>query len=291
MNNVLPSTARRAVAMLAPLLAALLLISGSAALAAPAGAADAATGWIRLAHLSPNAPAVDVYLYNFGNPAARVVLHHVSYGTVSPYEQVPAGEYTVSMRAAGARGSAKPILSTGFEVNRGRAYTVAGMGPAAGLRLQVIDDTITAPAGHALVRVIQASLSQHVVTVSLGHLTLHQLDFASVSTYRTVAAGHDQAKVTGNSERASMNMPVPADSIHTLVVLDGSKGLRLTDLEDAAGSQVAPAGGAATGLGGTAPRPAPAPWPWLAVIVAGALLSLAGARRFRAARASSSQRT
>ncbi|HEX4257714.1 MAG TPA: DUF4397 domain-containing protein [Streptosporangiaceae bacterium] len=283
MNDALPSTARRAVAMLAPLLAALLLISGLLA-AAPAGAAAAATGWIRLAHLSPNAPAVDVYLYNFGNPDARVVLHHVSYGTVSPYQQVPAGEYTVSMRAAGARGSAKPILSTGFEVNHGRAYTVAGMGPAAGLRLQVIDDTISAPAGHALVRVIQASLSQHVVTVSLGHLTLHQLDFASVSTYRTVAAGRDLAKVTGQSEQASMNMPVPADSTHTLVVLDGSKGLRITDLEDAAGSPVAPAGGAATGLGGTAPRPAPAPWPWLAVIAAGALLSLAGARRFRAAR-------
>jgi Domain of unknown function (DUF4397) len=281
--NAPPTTARPAAALLAPLLAALLLISGLLA-AAPAGAA-AATGWIRLAHLSPNAPAVDVYLYNFGNPDARVVLRHVSYGTVSPYEQVPAGEYTVSMRAAGARGSAKPILSTGFEVHGGQAYTVAGMGPAAGLRLQVIDDTITAPAGHALVRVIQASLNQHVVTLSLGHLTLHQLDFASVTTYRTVAAGHDRAEVTGKNERASMNVPLPADSIHTLVVLDGSKGLRLTDLEDAAGSQVAPAGGAATGLGGTAPRPAPAPWPWLAVIVAGTLLSLAGARRFRAARA------
>jgi hypothetical protein len=281
--NAPPTTARRAAALLAPLLAALLLISGLLA-AAPAGAA-AATGWIRLAHLSPNAPAVDVYLYSFGNPDARVVLRHVSYGTVSPYEQVPAGEYTVSMRAAGARGSAKPILSTGFEVHGGQAYTVAGMGPAAGLRLQVIDDTITAPAGHALVRVIQASLSQHVVTLSLGHLTLHQLDFASVTTYRTVAPGHDRAEVTGKNEQASMNVPLPADSTHTLVVLDGSKGLRLTDLEDAAGSQVAPAGGAATGLGGTAPRPGPAPWPWLAVIVAGTLLSLAGARRFRAARA------
>jgi uncharacterized protein DUF4397 len=91
--NALPTAARRPAAMLAPLLAALLLISGLLA-AAPASAA-AATGWIRLAHLSPNAPAVDVYLYNFGNPDARVVLHHVSYGTVSPYEQVPAGQYTV----------------------------------------------------------------------------------------------------------------------------------------------------------------------------------------------------
>src|SRR6201999_4522763 len=107
---------------------------------------------------------------------------------------------------AGARGSAKPILSTGFAVQGGRAYTVAGMGPVSGLRLQVMDDTITAPAGHALVRVIQASLSQHVVTVSLGHLTLHQLHFASVSTYRASAAGHDRAEVTGQSEQAAMNM-------------------------------------------------------------------------------------
>ena len=110
--------------------------------------------------------------YNFGNPAARLVLHHVSYGTVSPYQQVPAGEYTVSMRAAGAKGSAPPILSTGFAVDRGDAYTVAGMGPASGLRLQVMDDRLTAPAGHALVRVIQASLRQHVVTLSLGQVTL-----------------------------------------------------------------------------------------------------------------------
>jgi len=288
--NALPVVARRAAATLAPLLAAVLLITGLLG-AVPAGAAArvparpaAATGWIRLAHLSPNAPAVDVYLYNFGNPNARLVLHHVSYGTVSPYEQAPAGQYTVSMRAAGARGSAKPILSTGFEVQAGRAYTVAGMGPVSGLRLQVMDDTITAPAGHALVRVIQASLSQHVVTLSLGHLTMRKLDFASVTTYREMAAGHDTAKVTGQSEQASMTVPLPADTIHTLVVLDGSRGLRLADLQDAAGSQVAPAGGAATGLGGTAPRPVPAPWPWLAVIAAGLLLTGLGARRFRAVR-------
>src|SRR5580658_65763 len=90
------------------LLGAAVLISAGLAGAVPA-AASTGYGWVRLAHLSPNTPAVDVYLYNFGNPSARLVLHHVSYGTVSPYEQVPPGEYTVSMRAAGAKGSAPPI--------------------------------------------------------------------------------------------------------------------------------------------------------------------------------------
>src|SRR5579875_538012 len=90
--------------------------------------ASAGAGWVRLAHLSPDTPPVDVYLYSFGDPSARLVLHHVSYGTVSPYQELPAGDYTVSMRAAGAPASAQPVLSTGLAVASGGAYTVAGMG-------------------------------------------------------------------------------------------------------------------------------------------------------------------
>ena len=56
-------------------------------------------GWLQLAHLSPNTPAVDVYLYSFGKAHAMIVLKHVSYGTVSPYEPVRSGEYTVAMRS------------------------------------------------------------------------------------------------------------------------------------------------------------------------------------------------
>ena len=100
----------------------------SAASAASA-ASSSGVGWLRLAHLSPNTPAVDVYLYSFDNPNARIVLHHVAYGTVSPYEQVPAGEYTVAMRGAGAAPKSKPVLSATVDVAAGGAYTVAGMGP------------------------------------------------------------------------------------------------------------------------------------------------------------------
>ena len=146
---------------LAPLLASVLglftLLPGVLA-AAPAASAAPAAGWIRLAHLSPNTPAVDVYLYSFGNSHAMIVLHHVSYGTVSPYEKVTPGEYTVAMRGAGAKPSSPPVLSTGVHIAPGGAYTVAGMGPAKGLRLQVFQDKLTTPTGKSLVRVIQASL-------------------------------------------------------------------------------------------------------------------------------------
>src|SRR5262249_43868166 len=83
------------------------LTLGLLAGAAPASASSG-FGWLRLAHLSPNPPPVDVYLYSFHNPTALIVVHHVAYGTISGYQKVPAGEYTVAMRAAGAASSSQP---------------------------------------------------------------------------------------------------------------------------------------------------------------------------------------
>jgi Domain of unknown function (DUF4397) len=244
--------------------------------AAPAWAAPG-TGWVRLAHLSPNTPAVDVYLYPFGNSHARLVLHHVSYGTVSPYQELPVGEYTVSMRPAGAPPAAHPVLSTSFWVRDSGAYTVAGMGPASGLRLRVLTDTLAVRNGRTLVRVIQASLRHHVVRVGLGGQPLaRKLRFASVTSYQAVAAGARILRVTGDGGDVSLRLSLAADTVHTLVVLDGPGQLRITDLEDAAGSQLLPHGGAATGLGGTAPSPASSLLPWLGVIALGSLLAGAG---------------
>ena len=101
------------------------------ALVVPAAYAQSGSpGYVRLAHLSPNTPAVDVYLYSFGDSTAQLVLQHVAYGTVSPFEQLAAGEYTVAMRLAGAAPSTPAVLSTTVTVTAGNAYTVAGMGPA-----------------------------------------------------------------------------------------------------------------------------------------------------------------
>ena len=72
--------------------------------------------------------------------------------------------------------------------------------------------------------------------------------------------------------------------MHTLVVLDGPKGLQIDDLLDAAGSGTDPAGGAATGFGGMAPRAPSSPLPWLAAIGAGLLLAAAGGLRLRSRR-------
>jgi hypothetical protein len=261
-----------------------MLVLGLLGLAVPAasaatGAARASgVGWLRLAHLSTNTPPVDVYLYSFGNSQARIVLHHVAYGTVSPYEQVPSGEYTVAMRGAGASSSSKPVLSTSVNVAAGKAYTVAGMGPAAGLRLQVLPDRLATPKGKVLVRVIQASMHQEKVTVKLnGNDLASKLAFSHVSSYTAVAPGTLTVHAAGPSESCTKTVSLNARSIHTLVVLDTGKTLNIDDLMDAEGSRAIPVGAAQTGFGGTAPQPGGPLLPWLGAAAAGLLAAAGGA--------------
>jgi uncharacterized protein DUF4397 len=261
----------------AALAVGLLGLAVPAASAAPV-AKSAGVGWLRLAHLSPNTPAVDVYLYSFGNPSAEVVLHHVAYGAVSPYQQVAAGQYTVAMRGAGAAAGTKPVLSTSVDVAAGHAYTVAGMGPNSGLRLQVIPDRLTTPKGKVLVRVIQASMHQERVSITLnGRDIARKLAFSDVSHYATVKPGVLRVHVAGASSAVSKTVDLTGGSIHTLVVLDASATkLGIDDLTDAQGSKVDPVGAAQTGFGGTAPRPGAPLLPWVAAGAIGLVAALGG---------------
>ncbi len=264
------------------LAASALLLGIPAAATASAASATTGTGWIRLAHLSPNTPAVDVYLYSFGNSNAEIVLHHVAYGTVSPYEEVTAGDYSVAMRAAGASPSSQPVLSTSVTVKAGHAYTVAGMGPESGLRLQVLDDQLTTPPGKSSIRVIQASLKQQTVKFTCGGQTIvPKATFGSVSAYQAIPAGTWTMQAIGSGDTATGRWAMAPGTVHTMVVLDGTNGLEIVNLVDAAGAGMPPAGGVTTGFGGTAGHGPGSPVPWLALIGAGALITLTGGFRLR----------
>jgi hypothetical protein len=282
---------RRTVLLLVALV--LLLVASAAAVAAatagPGAAASGSAGsgtaafrtaasrtaWIRLAHLSPDTPAVDVYLYSFGNPDARIVLHHVAYGDISGYLPVPGGAYSVAMRAAGASATSPPVLSSSARVSSGSAYTVLAVGPRPSLRLRIFHDDLSTPKGRALVRVVQASMKYRHVTVSWGGATIARtLAFASVTSYRPVAPGTETVTVTAGRGAAKSAVTLTAGSIHTLVVLDGTGGLEVATLDDADGSSRLPVGGAQTGFGGTAPHGPGSPLPWLEVIACG--LAVAG---------------
>ena len=134
-----------------------LLCAGGSALGMPAAmAADGAL--LRLAHLSPDTPAVDVYVDSVADPDAGVVLPGVGYGTISDYQDVAPGTYTVAMRAAGDDPATPPVLSTTVEVGADTARTVAGVGYFADLGLKVLEDDLALPPpGQARMRVVAAA--------------------------------------------------------------------------------------------------------------------------------------
>jgi hypothetical protein len=257
--------------------AALVAATSPAASAASDAPSAAPAAWIRIAHLSPKAPAMDMYLYPFGEPGHPIVLRDVGYGEVSAYLKVSPGQYSVAMRGFGAPPSSPPALITSFMVSTGAPYTVAALGPDPGLRVEVLKDQVSAPAGRALVRVVQASLKEHQVTVSYGPEVLgRQLTFGVATSYRAVAPGARTVRFAASGGHASTSVTMAADTVHTIVVLDDSSGLRVDALLDAAGSQIMPKGGAEAGFGGTAARAAGNPAPWLLVIAMGALLAAVG---------------
>jgi Domain of unknown function (DUF4397) len=266
----------RALAALVPLSLALVLVG-----AAPPAAAQA-TGWIRWGNWSPSAPDFDIYLNSFGGSSGMTVIRHVRYGHVSVYRAIPAGQYTVAMRDSGAPATTPPMLSASVQVAPGMAYTIVSMGPASHLGVQVLKETMMSSPGKALVRVVQESVAQHRVSVNAGRRALGgPLQIGSYTGFLALSPGWQALHANGYSAATTRHLYLRANTIHTLVVLDSEDGLRIHSLEDAVGSRAMPIGGAATGLGGTAPRSGTSPAPWLAIMVGGGLLAAMGTVRLR----------
>ncbi len=270
-------TQRRAAALLGFLtLLVGLTVTASASYAA------AGSGWIRLGNLSATTSAVDIYVYASGDSSPQFVLPGITYGTVSGYRSVNAGDYSVKMRTAGSAASSQPVLSGDVTVAGGKAYTATALGANGQAELKVLDDDLTAPSGKSLVRVIQASGKQSAVKFhcscapgAAGDI-VSKASTGSVSSYTAIPAGTWTMSATGSSAKASLPVTLAGNTVHTEVVVDGSAGLEIVNLVDAAGAGQPPTGGAGTGFGGTAPHGPGSPLPWLAVIGGGALLLLTG---------------
>jgi len=133
---------------------------------------------------------------------------------------------------------------------------------------------------NAMVRVIQASMRQHRVTVTVnGQALSHDQAFASVTPYRPVRPGTWTVRVMGASEQATARVMLAAGSSNTLVVLDGRGRLAIRVQQDSTGSKATARD--AAGLGGTAPQSGWSPVAWLALAATALLLGLAWLARLR----------
>jgi hypothetical protein len=261
---------RSLVAVIAVVLPGLALTTLPAAAAGP-------VGYVRLAHLSPDTPNVDVYLSSVGGVAAPQVFPGIGYGVVSRYLSVPTGTYAVAMRTAGAPATDPPVLTTDVTVAEGRAYLVAGVGKHADLGLKVIEDDLSPPpSGKAKVRVVQASLRASSLDLSIagGTQLAGGVPFATTTGYLAVAPGGWTLRAQGSTGGPTGTLPVhlAAGNVYSLLVLDAAGGGLRAELRlDAAGMGQPPSGGVQTGAGGTRPHPPRLLLPAIgAVVVAGA---------------------
>jgi hypothetical protein len=238
--------------ILSGLLLAVLAAALSVVVAQPAGAATGT--YLRLAHLSPDTPTVDVLVTSFTGQTTS--LPGVGYGDVSSYRRIEPGTYTVQMRLAGAPASSPPVVSATLDAKAGAAYTAAGLGPRAQLAVTVLaDDLAPPPAGQARVRVVQGAEYAGAVSVRWnGAPVADGVRFGTATDYVDVPAGRGTFEVSpAGGAPTPVDLDLAGGGVYSAILVQRSDGLATELRTDALGPGATPAGGVDTGLGGTAP--------------------------------------
>lgn len=260
--------------MLAAGLVALLVAALSAWVVQPA---SAATGtYLRLAHLSPDTPTVDVVVTSFSGETSE--LTGVAYGDVSSYKRVEPGSYTVQMRPTG-QPDAVPVVTGTLEAVDGRAYTAAALGPRADIAVSLlVDDLTPPPPGQARVRVVQGAAQAGDIGIRWNGDPVLDAAFGTATAYVTVPAGPGSFGVEPTTgEPAQIDVELAAGGVYSVIVVEDGGVLTGQLRTDALGPDVAPAGGIDTGYGGSAAPP-------VAPLAVGMVLAVATAGLLRARR-------
>jgi hypothetical protein len=232
-----------------------LLLSAFAFAFAPSDAsAQAATGKVRVAHLSPDAPAVDVYVD--GNRA----LSNVPFKAISNYLDVPAGSRRFEVRPAGAAATSAPVINATATVEAGKAYTVGAVGLLANIRANVwADDLSAAPSGQSKVRVYHASPDAPAVDVAPKGAApvVSNLAFPNASGYLNLPAGTYDLEVraagTTTVALALNGTAIPANKVVSVFAADrlANIGVVLSVVDPIAqGGGTTPVAPPASGFGG-----------------------------------------
>lgn len=169
------------------------------------------TAQLRVAHLSPDAPAVDVRVNG------TVAVRNVTFPTVGTYAAVPAGRTRIEVVPAGA--ATPVVIDATVDLARDTSYTVAATGllGASDLKpLVLTDDRSTG--GQAKVRFVHAGPDAPAVDVAVsgGPVLFPNTSFRGSSPYSAVNPGsyNLEVRVAGTTTVA---LPLPG------VRLDGGR--------------------------------------------------------------------
>ena len=229
-----------------------------AAVPASAGAeAGPGQALVRVAHFSPDASYVDVYMVSLNR---RQLFPNVFYKSVSAYWAVAAGPFTYEVRAAGAAPESEPVIQVKGNLAAGKAYTVAAVGRRDRLQGVLLrDDMAPSAPGKAKVRFLDAAYDLPSVDIAVagGPVLGAEVAFPDPTGYRQLASGRYRVEVRRSGAEAVLvkgTVAVKPGTVTSVALVGGAGEPReLYAFSDAAGSRSAPAGGIRTGAGGTAP--------------------------------------
>ena len=184
------------------------LMIGLAAIAllvvGPSAFAESDTTHIRVAHLSPDAPNVDVWV------DGSVTLEDVPFQAVSDYLELPAGEHRIQISPAGAT---EPIvIDATVDFAAGQAYTVAATGLLGDDDLSpiVLQDDLSPTAERAKVRFVHTSPDAPSVDVAVagGPVLFSDVVFREASGYAAVdPATYDLDVRPAGTMDVALNVP------------------------------------------------------------------------------------
>jgi hypothetical protein len=207
---------------------------------APMSAPTPDTAFVRVAHLSPNTPAVDIWV------GGKVVdsLKNVTFKTVSPYLKLPVGATDIAVYVAGT--TTNPAIEVkGLNLEK-KNYTVAAIGllngtGAQALRANVYNDDLTLNASKARVRVIHASPDAPAVDVAVqgGAVVVPNLSFPNASAgYLELDAGTYPLEIrAAGSSTAVLKFNTPAlaaNKVYTVFAVNRLASLEVLPVGDVA---------------------------------------------------------
>jgi hypothetical protein len=180
---------------------------------------------VRVVHLSPDAPAVDVAVNG------EVAVAGAAFLDATGYLAVPAGEIRITVTPAGQ--TAPVVIDATVNLGANASYTVAATGFLADIQpLLIVDDRSTS--GDAKIRFVHTSPDAPPVTVAVtdGPNVFGGVAFGDVTGYAEVPGGsYDlEVRVAGTSTVA---LPLPGTNLMggtnytifaTGLVSDGSLG-------------------------------------------------------------------
>jgi hypothetical protein len=170
---------------------------------------------VRVAHLAPGAPPVDVAL------DGQVILRSLAFGEVSGYTSISAGTRRARITPAGAREPA--VIEAPLSVESGRAYTVVATGELPSLALVVVsDDLALPPAGQAKVRFVHSAPDAPAVDIAVtgDGILFPNIAYRSASTTAAVPVGTYTLEVRPTGQQTAVlsvpNVTLSAGDIITV---------------------------------------------------------------------------